>query len=149
MEKCPININNGFENILFKLNLLNKNSLTLNQDREWLFYYVCIPIRILIAFFFLFLYFTKNFETQKKLSLIAIFITFFTFAHLLSKEFSRNDCVQWWSNKFEMFLSLAAFIISVYCYFYNKNYCMLSLFIVMFISIITGIIQSLLLKPFN
>jgi len=108
MEKCPININNGFENILFKVNLLKKNSLTLNQDREWLFYYVCIPIRILIAFFFLFLYFKNNFETQKKLSLIAIFITFFTFAHLLSKEFSRSYCIQWWSNKFEIFLSFSA-----------------------------------------
>ena len=149
MEKCPININNGFENILFKVNLLKKNSLTLNQDREWLFYYVCIPIRILIAFFFLFLYFKNNFETQKKLSLIAIFITFFTFAHLLSKEFSRSYCIQWWSNKFEIFLIFSAFILSLYCYFNDKDYCMLSLFIIMFISIIAGIIQSLFLNPFN
>jgi hypothetical protein len=149
MEKCPININNGFENILFKLKLLNKNSLTLNQDRERLFYYVCIPIRILIALVFLSLYFKNNFETQKKLSLVTIFITLFTFAHLVSKEFSNSDCTQWWSNKFEIFLSFIAFVLSLYCYFYNKNYCMLSLFILMCISIIAGIIQSLLLKPFN
>lgn len=149
MEKCPININNGFENILFKLNLLNKNSSTLNQDRERLFYYICIPIRILIALFFLFLYFKNNFETQKQLSLFAIFITFFTFAHLLSKEFSNSDCTQWWSNKFEIFLIFIAFIISLYSYFNSKDYCMLSLFIIMLISIIAGIIQSLFLKPFN
>ena len=149
MEKCPININNGFENILFKLNLLNKNSSTLNQDRERLFYYICIPIRILIALFFLFLYFKNNFETQKQISLFAIFITFFTFAHLLNKEFSNSDCTQWWSNKLEIFLIFIAFIISLYSYFNNKDYCMLSLFIIMLISIIAGIIQSLFLKPFN
>lgn len=149
MEKCPININNGFENILFKFNFLNKNSNTLNQDREKLFYYVCIPVRILISFCFLFLYFKNDFKTQKKLSLFAIFISFLTFAHLLNKEFSRNDCVQWWSNEFEIFLSFVAFIISIYCYFYNKNYCMLSLFILMVISIISGIIQAFIFKPFN
>lgn len=149
MEKCPININNGFNNILFKLNLLNKNSLTLNQDRKKLFYYICIPIRILIALLFLFLYFKNNYKIQKNLSLVAIFFTFFTFAHLVSKEFSNNDCVQWWSNKFEIFLSFIAFIISLYCYFNNKDYCMLSLFIIMFVSIISGITQSVIIKPFN
>ena len=144
MEKCPININNGFDNILFKLNLLDKDSLTLNTDRKHLFYFACIPLRILIACILIWLYLNK-----KDLCLIAIFITFLTFVHLLMKEFSKNECKQWWSNKFEIILSFTAFMLSLYSYFYNKEYCMLYLSIMVFISILAGIIQTVAIKPFD
>ena len=144
MEKCPININNGFDNVLFKLNLLDKDSLTLNTDRKHLFYFTCIPLRILIACILLWLYLNK-----KDLCLLAIFITFLTFVHLLMKEFSKNECKQWWSNKFEIILSFIAFMLSLYCYFYNKEYCMLYLSIMVFISILAGIIQTVVIKPFE
>lgn len=144
MEKCPININNGFDNILFKLNLLDKDSLTLNTDRKHLFYFACIPLRILIACILIWLYLNK-----KDLCLIAIFITFLTFVHLLMKEFSKNECKQWWSNKFEIILSFTAFMLSLYSYFYNKEYCMLYLSIMVFISILAGIIQTVAIKPFE
>ena len=86
MGKCPLNMNNGFDNILFKLNLLNKESLTLNKDRKNLFYFICIPLRIVIAGVLLYLYLSK-----RDLCFFAIFATFFTFIHLLLKEFSNND----------------------------------------------------------
>ena len=144
MGKCPLNINNGFDNILFKLNLLNKDSLTLNKDRKNLFYFTCIPLRILIACILLYLYLSK-----KDLCLIAIVATFFTFIHLSIKEFSNIECKQWWSNRFEILLSFAAFILSIYCYFYEKEYCMLYLFIIFSISILAGILQSIIIKPFD
>jgi hypothetical protein len=144
MGKCPLNMNNGFDNILFKLNLLNKDSMTLNKDRKNLFYFTCIPLRIVIAGVLLYLHLSK-----RDLCFFAILATFLTLIHLLLKEFSNNDCKQWWSNKFEIFLSFIAFILSVYCYFYNKEYCMLYLSIIVIISVIAGIIQSLIINPFD
>ena len=37
------------------------------------------------------------------------------------KEFSKNECKQWWSNKFEIILSFIAFMLSLYCYFYKNR----------------------------
>ena len=148
-KKCILNINNGADNILFKTGFLNENSSTLNKDREKLFYLICIPLRILLACIILYLSFIKNPKLQNKLCLAAVFITFFMLIHLYSKYFSNNECKQWWSNEFEIFLTFTAFILSLYCYFRKRNNCMLYISILFFVSILAGLIQSFVIKPFN
>ena len=46
---CETNINNGYNNVLFKTGILNKNSKHLNKDRSLIFYGICIPVRTLLA----------------------------------------------------------------------------------------------------
>ena len=118
-SKCILNINNGSDNILFKAHLLNENSPTLNKDREKLFYLICIPLRIFIASFILYLSFIKNDKTQHNLALIFAIISFISFIHLLSKPFINKECKQWWFNGLEVFLSFSAFAI---CLFINNNF---------------------------
>ena len=52
---CKTNINNDFDNFLFQIGILNKNSLNLLEDRKNMFQYVCLPVRFLIALFLLYL----------------------------------------------------------------------------------------------
>lgn len=147
-SKCILNMNNGSNNILFKAHLLDENSTTLSKDRAHLFYLICIPLRILIACFILYLYFIKNDKTQSYLCLIFALISFISFMHLLLKPYLNKECKQWWSNGFEIFLSFTAVIISLFCYFKKRNDCMLYISIIFFISIVTGLIQSFIIKPF-
>jgi phosphatidylserine synthase len=145
MSKCILNINNGKDNILFRSNLLNEKSTTLNKDRQKLFFFICIPLRILLAFILLYLYTLKNEKTQRILSLVSSFISLFILIHLVKKN---KVCKQWWSNNFEILLSIIALFISIVCYFNKKN-CMLYLSVILFISIISGIIQSIIFNPFK
>jgi hypothetical protein len=148
MSECLLNINNGRQNILFKSGFLDEKSPTLNNDRKKLFYLVCIPTRIFLACIVLYLSFVKDPKLQSKLCLFFIFITLATFTHLLMKQFSKNNCVQWWSNKFELILSFIAFILSLYCYFRKMN-CALYVSIIIFLSIFAGIAQSIIINPFK
>ena len=89
-SKCILNINNGADNILFKSHLLNENSPTLNKDREKLFYFICIPLRIFLACLILYLSFIKNDKLQHNLTLIFAIVSFYSFIHLLLKNYSKN-----------------------------------------------------------
>jgi hypothetical protein len=138
---CSININNEYENILFKTNFLNKNSIQLGKDREHLFYFVCIPIRLMILFFLLFLSKVENQNIQTITTISLFFIYLFSVIHLLSK---KNKC-QWWSNEYEIVLCLLALLTLL---FIKKNSVLL-ISLIMFFSIMGGIAQHLYLRPFK
>lgn len=148
-SKCIFNINNGSDNGLFKAHLLDENSPTLNKDREKLFYLICIPLRIFLACIILYLSFIKNDKIKHNLTLFFALISFYSFIHLLLKPFLNNECKQWWFNGLEIFLSFAAFAICLFCYFKKRNDGLLYVSIIFFISIIAGLIQSFIIKPFK
>lgn len=141
VSKCLINMNNEFKNILFKLHLLNPNSLCLNDDRKKLFYFICIPFRILLCIC-IFLLFSHS-TNQRQISVLFGLISLFTFIHLITKSLS----CQWWSNGLECLYSFLLFCICVYCYFANCS-CIPFVIVLFSLSIISGIFQSISIQPF-
>ena len=138
---CSININNEYDNILFKLNFLNRESKNLGKERQNLFYFTCIPIRFLILFFLFGLSQVKNETFQKFLRGILILVYFVSIIHLVSK---KSKC-QWWYNEYEIILSILAILI---CIFIQEN-TVFYVSIIFLMSILGGIIQSIYLKPFE
>lgn len=138
---CSININQEYENVLFKSNLLDKNSPQLGKDRQKLFYTVCIPLRLLILFLLLSVSQIKNESIQAFTTITLFFIYLFSTLHLLSK---KSKC-QWWSNEYEILLCILALLV---CLFVKENTVFL-VCVIMFFSILGGIIQSVFLNPFS
>lgn len=138
---CSININQEYENVLFKNNILDKNSPQLGKDRQKLFYTVCIPLRLLILFLLLSVSKIKN-ESIQTFTRISLFIIYFLSAlHLLLK---KSKC-QWWSNEYEIFLCILALLICILV----KEKTVFFICVIMFFSILGGIIQSVFLNPFS
>jgi len=138
---CTININNEYENILFKTNLLDKNSKQLGKDRQQLFNYICIPIRLLLLIVLLSLSQIQNTNFQIILRILLIIMYLITIIHLSSK---KSKC-QWWSNEYEIFLSIMAILV---CFFVKEN-TVFYVSLILFASIAGGIVQSILLNPFK
>lgn len=142
MSKCPININNGFNNILFKTGLLNKDSPTLGCDRKRLFYNLCIPTRLVLVFVILLLSLKKY---NAFLELILFIFSLYSFIHLYTKK--NYEC-QWWYNWIDVGLAFIATLISFICLIIGKNSA-IYLGILMLFSILAGYLQSIILKPFE
>lgn len=142
MSICPININNGFDNILFKTGLLNKDSPTLGCDRKRLFENICIPVRLFIVIFILYLS-LKKYHIFLALSLFLF--SLLTFIHLYTKN---NYGCQWWSNIFETLLALIATIICFICLIKGEN-ASIYVGILFLISTFAGYLQSINNKPFE
>lgn len=142
MSKCPINMNNGFDNVLFKIGLLNKNSPTLGCDRKRLFENICIPVRLFTVLIILYL-------SLKKYSIFLAFSLFLlsllTFIHLYTK--TNYEC-QWWSNSFDTVLALISTVICFICLIIGEN-AAIYVGIFFLISIIAGYLQSINRKPFE
>lgn len=142
MSKCPINMNNGFDNILFKTGLLNKDSRNLGYDRKRLFQNICIPTRLFIVFIILCLSLKKY---NKFIELCLFIFSLLSFIHLYTKN---NYQCQWWNNTIDTSLALLATIISFICLISCKS-SVIYVGILMMISIIAGYLQSLIVKPFD
>ena len=138
---CSININNEYDNILFKLNFLNRESKNLGKERQNLFYFTCIPIRFILLLFLLGLSQVKNETFQKILRGILILVYFVSIIHLVSK---KSKC-QWWYNEYEIILSILAILI---CIFIQEN-TVFYVSIIFLMSILGGIMQSIYLHPFE
>ena len=138
---CSININNEYDNILFKLNFLNRESGNLGKERHNLFYFVCIPSRFILLLFLLGLSQVKNETFQKILRGILILVYFVSIIHLVSK---KSKC-QWWYNEYEILLSILAILI---CIFIQEN-TVFYVSIIFLMSILGGIMQSIYLHPFE
>ena len=144
---CPVNINNGTNNILFKLGLLNADSQTLGEDRARLFYEICIPIRILIILGVFSLLKVQNTGVQSILCIIFTVLYLTVIYHLASKSSQSKKC-QWWSNNFEIFLSVVAICICIFCYI-NKLSCIVYIGIILSVSVLMGLLQSFIIRPFS
>lgn len=137
---CEINMTNEYENVLFKSKLLDRNSKHLGEERRKLFYFVCIPIRLLIFCTLLYLSQIQNETLQQVLRILLMLIYISSIFYLLTK---KSKC-QWWFNEYEIFLSTLAVLI---CIFVKKN-TVFYVSIIMLLSILGGIAQSIILNPF-
>ena len=141
------NINNGPNNILFKTGLLNINSQHLGSDRSKLFYGICIPLRLIIGLGIISLYYIKNEEFQSIMCIILGLFYLSTIIHLAMKSSTSKKC-QWWSNNLEIFFGILCLIACLYC-FINKEPCVIYVGTIFLISMIFGLIQSFVIKPFK
>lgn len=139
--ECKTNINNDYNNILFKLNLLNKDSPTLTSDRKKLYLSACVPVRITLAliagslFFFI-----KDEKIHKYLSIFYIIIGLLAFVHLSLKSQKDKNC-QWWSNTFQTTIAFSIFLSSLFFYYENPKISSLSTMILLIIGVIGGLLQ--------
>lgn len=138
---CETNINSDYNNILFKLGFLNKDSPTLISDRRKLYLSACIPTRFSIAMIFGLLYFVDNDNFHYYLSIVSMLISLLAILHLSFKDKKYKLC-QWWSNNFQLYISLAIFFGSLILLLTSK-YKITSVFIMsmLLISVIGGIYQ--------
>jgi len=144
---CLTNINNNYDNFLFKSGFLDANSKHLNQDRAKLFYGVCIPVRTLIAISIFCLSFILNKSIQTTFSYIIGLFSLLSFIHLANKSPESKKC-QWWSNSLEMFFAFLSFCICIYC-ISTQQPCVIYISIILGISILSGLIQSAIIQPFK
>ena len=144
---CPYNINNGENNILFKLGLLDINSKTLGSDRSNIFYKICIPLRLAIGIGIISLYWINNAKIQSILCIVLGLFSLISVIHLAMKSKNSKKC-QWWSNNLEIFFGLLSLIACIYC-FIEKQSCVLYVGTIFLLSMICGLIQSFIIKPFN
>lgn len=141
MSSCKTNINGDYDNILFKMKLLNKDSPTLTSDRKKLYISACIPARLSLALIAGFLFFyIKNQKIHKYLSIFYIIIGLFSFFHLITKSQKNKNC-QWWSNNFQTIIAFLIFIFALIFYFKNPKFSSLSTMILIIIGVIGGFSQ--------
>lgn len=138
---CKTNINGDYNNILFKMNLLKKDSPTLTSDRKKLYLSACIPTRLTLALMTGILFFLiKNEKIHKYLSIFYMFIGLFAFFHLITKSQKNKNC-QWWSNNFQTIIALLIFIFALLFYFKSPKFSSLSTMILIMLGVIGGVSQ--------
>jgi hypothetical protein len=143
---CETNINNDYNNVLFKNGLLDKNSVTLTSDRRRLYLFLCLPTRFFISLLTGSLFFIKNKIFQFVLSLIYLGILSFGIWHLYSKSEKSKKC-QWWSNNYQLLIAIIGYIgVVVLLLTLKYDFSSIFLMIMMIISIIGGASQISNLK---
>jgi hypothetical protein len=143
---CETNINNDYNNILFKTGLLDRNSKTLILDRRNLYLFGCLPTRFIISLIIGSLFFIKNKTFQFILSICFLVVLGFTIWHLYFKSTKNKKC-QWWSNNYQLTISIITFIGVVFLLLTSKYiYSSIFFMIMIIISIIGGLSQISNLK---
>lgn len=140
---CPSNINNDTSNFLFTSGLLSKNMSfsELNQQRAFLFYYICIPFRILLYTSLLLL---RNYDYKIINNIIQI-ICIITIIHL---QFKKSKQCQWWYNELEQIIAFIIFIIAEISS-NKKTNCIPYIVPVMLFDVFIGLFQSYIQNPFS
>jgi hypothetical protein len=133
---CPNN-NKIFDNFLFKSGLINENLSDVDKayQRRRVYYTICIFIRLAIAGLLL------QLKDNEYLPYIIAFIYFFSIIYI---RFYRKEENQWWSNKFQLGISIALFISSLLIIF-KTGLPTYFISLIFFISIFGGVFQSLLI----
>lgn len=141
---CESNINNNFDNALFKIGILNKNSINLQKDRQNAFQFICLPVRFIIAI--ILLYLSDKIDSYLQ-NIISVILIGFSIYHLYTKSNKSKSC-QWWSNSLEIFLlCLTLILIFIGTFFKYRTLKIVSLY--MIFSIFVGQSQNLLVNPFD
>jgi hypothetical protein len=145
-SSCKTNINNDYNNFLFKSGVLNKDSPTLQNDRKIMFQFVCLPVRFVLALLLLYISDIEFINIYVQ-NIISILIIGFSIYHLQTKEPKSVKC-QWWDNNLEvsiLHLVLVSVIIGLFYKF--KTLKIVSMY--MIFSIFAGLLQSIILDPFK
>jgi O-antigen/teichoic acid export membrane protein len=122
-----------FDKLLLLLGLISPNSM--ESDKKFLFYYVCIVVRFIIYSL------TLIFYDYKYLPYIILFASLLSAINLSSSLLQAfND--QWWSKKFQLAVAILLMIISVLLIF-NVITNTYIIPIILYISLFVGILQSL------
>lgn len=112
-----------------------------NQQRKRIFYFICIPSRILLAL--LIFYLLQLEQKELELSILSLIIIFSTYTIINGLTCFKNKV--WWNRSFEMIVALTLIILSSIILSNNdhlqfeKKYIAIPLFI----DIIFGFILSL------
>ncbi|ARF10283.1 hypothetical protein Hokovirus_1_162 [Hokovirus HKV1] len=122
-----------FDKLLLNIGLVKKE--TIQKDKFFLFYFVCIVIRFILY------YNVYLFRNNKYLPYIILILCSFAFVNLsYGILYKTNE--QWWSKKFQLIISLLLIIISLLLIFNIINNTSL-IPIILFISLFGGILQSI------
>jgi len=142
---CETNINNNFNNFLFETGILNKDSKTLQTDRKNTFQFVCLPARLALALFLLYLSDLSQINIYVQ-NIFSIIIIAYSIYHLNKKSKKSVRC-QWWSNNLELnLLYLVLFFIIIGFLYEFKTLKIVSLY--MIFSVFIGLFQSVVQNPF-
>lgn len=136
MSACPNN-NKIFDRMLFKSGLIDDSLSDADKayQRRRVYYTICIFIRLVIAGLVLQLK-DKEF-TPYVVGIISIY-------PIISLGFYRTEDNQWWSNKFQLAISIALFI-SCLLLILKVQIPTYVPALILFISVFGGIFQSLLI----
>ena len=142
---CKTNINNDFNNFLFKSGFLNKDSKNLQNDRKILFQFVCLPTRFGLALLLLYIS-DLSFINIYAQNIFSIIILSLSIHHLQTKSTKSVRC-QWWDNKLEVSLLHVVLLFVIIGLIYEfKTLKIVSLY--MIFSILIGLLQSVVVNPF-
>jgi len=145
-SSCKTNINNDYDNFLFKTGILNKDSPTLQNDRKIMFQFACLPARFILALFLLYIS-DIDFINIYVQNIISILIIGFSIYHLKTKEPKSVKC-QWWDNNLEVsILHLVLVSVIVGLFYEFRTLKIVSMY--MIFSILIGLLQSIIIEPFK
>jgi hypothetical protein len=123
------NGDNDFNKILVKIFGENGDS---PENRKFVFYAICIWVRLIL---YVSLFYLVKYDISIYLLLLFSIIAIWN----LTGNLNGN---QWWSKKWQLFISICLFILCIMCLYYkdiNRNI----IPILLLISLLGGIIQSL------
>lgn len=129
---CP-NGDVNFNNLLSKM--LGKEVSA--EERIKIYYFVCVYIRVAVAFFVLF------FKDSRWLHYILLFFSMVAIYNLYT---NTNQEKQWWSKKFQLCVAVVLFIFSFLSVSKLLTFNTLVFPILLFISVFGGVFQSLFVK---
>jgi hypothetical protein len=132
MEKCSVGDVN-FDNILKKLKLADPSSINFSQQKKFLFYHVCIIVRLLL---FYLIYRNRNEQWLYYILFIASSFAVYN----LGSTINGN---QWWSRKFQFIIAITVFICSAIILSQKYDLDKRIIPFVLFVSLTGGIYQSL------
>jgi predicted membrane channel-forming protein YqfA (hemolysin III family) len=133
---CP-NSDKNFDKILS--NFVDTSNNNYSQTRKYIFYNICIPIRLIL---YSLVYVYRNVPIVQYL--IGVF-ALFTMINLYTSINDKNNQSQWWSKKFQLVIASLLFtcvVIKISGYDINT----LFLPILLFISLLGGVFQSLMIE---
>jgi len=124
----------NFDRILLSANLISSNNK--EEDKKFLFYYVCIFVRLALYSLALI------YHDSKLLPYIVLFLALFSTINLSWSLYQGFDN-QWWSKKFQLGISILLVISSIMLILniISNTYIIP---IILYFSLIIGIIESLL-----
>ena len=133
---CPNN-NKIFDKMLFESGLIDDNLSDVDKayQRRRVYYTICIMIRLTIAGLVL------QLKDKEFMPYVICIISIYT---IISLGFYRTEDNQWWSNKFQLAISIALFISCLLIILKTQIPTYIPS-LILFISVFGGVFQSLLI----
>jgi hypothetical protein len=137
MSSCP-NKNKVFDTFLFKSGLIDENLNDADKayQRRRVYYTICVLYRLALAGIVLQL---------KDKTWLPYLVGLSSLYSIIILIFFRKEDKQWWSNKFQIGISILLFISSLLIILKVKIIPTYILSLLLFISVLGGVFQSLLI----